>query len=102
MPPKNCLTTMMATKEPNMACQMGISTGRFRARIRPVTAADRSMTVTGLPVIFSKAHSQAMATATHTTSTSRARTPKNSTEAATAGIKAMSTSRMMVWVVSLA
>ena len=102
MPPKNCLITMMATKEPNMACQRGISTGRFRARIRPVTAADRSMTVMGLRQIFSKAHSQAMAVATHTTSTSSACTPKNTMDAMTAGNRAMSTSRMMVWVVSFA
>ena len=58
--------------------------------------------VMGRWVIFSKAHSQAMATATHTTSTSRARTPKNTMDAMTAGNRAMSTSRMMVWVVSLA
>src|SRR5699024_8825836 len=38
-------------------------------------------------------------TATHTASTSRARTPKNTTEATTAGTRAMSTSLMMVCVV---
>ena len=102
MPPKNCLTTMMATKEPNMACQMGISTGRFSARIRPVTAADRSVMVQVRFVIFSKAHSHSTATATQTTSTSRARTPKKTMDAMTAGNRAMSTSRMMVWVVSFA
>ncbi len=55
--------------------------------------------VTGRPVIFSKAHSHSTATATHTTSTSRAWTPKNTMDAMTAGNRAMSTSRMMVWVV---
>ena len=70
--------------------------------MRPVTAADRSMMVMGFLVIFSKAHSQAMATATHTTSTSSALTPKNTMDAMTAGNRAMSTSRMMVWVVSFA
>ena len=85
-----------------MPCQLAISTGRFSARIRPVTAADRSRMVTGFLVIFSKAHSQPIATATHTTSTSRARTPKKTMDAMTAGNRAMSTSRMMVWVVSFA
>ena len=100
MPPKSCLTTMMATAAPTMHCQMGILTGRFRARIRPVTAADRSITVLGRFMPFSNSHSKNTQAATHTTSTSSARMPKNSTEAITAGIRAISTSRMMVWVVS--
>ena len=96
MPPKNCLTTTMATKEPKAACQRGMDAGRFRARIRPVTAADRSVMVQVRFVIFSKAHSHSTATATQTTSTSRAWMPKNTIDAITAGNRAMSTSRMMV------
>ena len=67
---------------------------------------DKNMVVSVNPHIYASQTTQTIMrdvlTATHTTSTSSARTPKNSAEANTAGSRAISTSRMMVWVVWLA
>ena len=57
IPPKSCLTTIMATTEPKAACQSGMETGRLNARSMPVTTAERSPTVTGFLHNFSKANS---------------------------------------------
>ena len=51
-PPKSCLTTMMATRQPKTACHRGMVTGRFMARIIPVTAAEQSLMVMGCLVPF--------------------------------------------------
>ena len=45
MPPKSCLTTMIAKKSPMMSVQYGMVTGHTNASSNPVTTADRSPAV---------------------------------------------------------
>ena len=53
MPPNSPLTATIATSAPKTACHRGIDTGRFIASSTPVTAAERSQMVLGLPQSFS-------------------------------------------------
>ena len=65
----------------------------------PLTAAERSKMVLGLPQSFSKPHSKNMQAAAQTAVTNSARHPKLITPATSAGASAMSTSRIMLCVV---
>ena len=98
-PPNNPLTATIATSAPNTACHSGMDTGRLYASNTPLTAAERSEMVLGLPQSFSKPHSKNMQAAAHTAVTNSARHPKLITPATSAGASAMSTSRMMLCVV---
>ena len=77
-----------------MAIQMGNPAGRFIASSKPVTAALRSEMVLLRLVILRNRYSNRIEAATQTTSSSRARVPKTSTDATTAGSRAMRTSPM--------
>ena len=46
-PPNSCFATTMATKAPMMAIHSGMVAGRLKARIMPVTTAEKSPTGTG-------------------------------------------------------
>ena len=56
----------MATRQPNTACHSGMDTGRLYASSTPLTAAERSEMVLGLPQSFSKPHSKNMQAAAQT------------------------------------
>ena len=73
MPPKNCLTTMMATTEPMAAIHSGMDTGRLNARIRPVTTALKSPRVPGLFITLRAMYSDSMAVPTVTPQTASTR-----------------------------
>ena len=45
MPPKSCLTTMMAAKSPMRSVQIGSPAGTLKAMSMPVSAAEQSLTV---------------------------------------------------------
>ena len=75
-PPKICLTTTIAMKQPIIAIQMGIFTGRLKARMTPVTTALQSAMVFSLPMILRTAHSKKTQAAAQTTVMSIALKPK--------------------------
>ena len=100
IPPKSCLTIMIAKKSPTRTHQQGMVGGHTKAMSMPVTIADRSYSLEGL---FSKAHhahSKNTQPATLIRVTSSARRPKKYTLPISAGNSAISTSRMMVRVLT--
>ena len=79
---------------------MGIPTGTFRARMMPVTTADRSPTGLGFLSSLQYSHSKATLATTDTAVTSRARRPKMIAEATTQGTRATITLAIRPVVVS--
>ena len=96
MPPKGSLATQMATNAPTNTIHGEIADGRFMARSRPVTTADRSPTVEGRFIIhLVTAPSSSTQESTLTARTSSSDQPYARTETTIAGHSAMITSRMM-------
>ena len=91
MPPNSCLMTTMAMKAPTTQIHSGIFTGRFMARMMPVTTADRSPT--GLGFFSSRVYRYSNPTqaATVTPVTSSARMPKMKAAATIQGTRAITT-----------
>ena len=94
-PPNIHFTTTMAKIAPTAVCHRVTVVGRVRARIRPVTAADRSDTVCSLRHARQKSISEPTAHITDTAMMSRARSPYSTTEATAPGARAISTSRII-------
>ena len=90
-PPNSILTITIANTLPKTACQMGSVWGRFNASKRPVTTALKSLMVLFLWMSFSKTHSEATHTATHTRISANARIPKLITPNMLAGNNAITT-----------
>lgn len=101
MPPKSCLTMMMAKKSPMIIHQYGVVTGQTKASRRPVTMADRSPTVQSSFITLRYAHSKNTQAAQETAQSIRERMPKNTQAPIRAGSSAMMTSSMMLRVDSL-
>ena len=76
MPPNSCLMTTMAMKAPTTQIHSGMFTGRFMARMMPVTTADRSPTGLGFFISRVYRYSKPTQAATVTPTTSSARIPK--------------------------
>ena len=100
IPPKSCFTTTIAKKAPTTGIQSGTATGRFIARSSPVTAAERSDTVTDLCSRNCVRASKPTAAATDITPITSARVPNTYTPHMNAGMSAISTSSITVAVVS--
>ena len=100
MPPKNCLTTTIATTLPIAATHSGMVAGRLKARRMPVTMALRSPSVLGRFMILRLKNSLSMQVSTVVAVMSSVRGPKSQTLAARAGIREMITSSMIPVVVS--
>lgn len=102
-PPNSCFATTMATKAPMMAIHSGMVAGRLKARIMPVTTAEKSPTGTGFFITTQYSASKPTQAATVTPVTSSARAPKISVLATSAGSSAMHTlsisPRVLVWLV---
>ena len=81
----------MATKAPTTAIHSGMPTGMLRARMMPVTTAERSPTVFCLWVRISYRYSNATQAKVVTTTCTSACTPKIRAEASTQGSRAMTT-----------
>ena len=78
-PPKSCLATMIAKKEPKIVCQRGSVGGNTKANKRPVITAEPSPALCLFFVILLKSHSLATAVATLAQIVSSAGIPKRIT-----------------------
>ena len=95
-PPKAILAMPMAIAAPAATIHSGSDEGRFRARSTPVTSAVPSVMVDGRRSMKRvTAHSTATQVRHDTAKTPSAGSPKKSTDAAMAGRRATSTSRIM-------
>ncbi len=90
-PPNNCFTTTMEMNAPMVAIHSGKAGGKLKARIRPVTTAEKSPTGSGfLRTRHHKSSKQTQA-ATVTPHSSSTRAPKMTVEATSVGSKATTT-----------
>ena len=92
---------MIANADPRHGIHQEIFGGMFIPIRRPVTRADPSETVTGLPSSFSKRYSAPTAEAVASTSMINACSPKHSTPAMQEGSSARATMYMIVDVVTV-
>ncbi|MPM70384.1 hypothetical protein SDC9_117339 [bioreactor metagenome] len=100
MPPKNCLTTTMATTPPKATIHSGMVTGTLNASRIPVTTALKSPMVFVRFIVLRQSHSDRTQEATETAVTAKARNPNRTTLAIRAGIKAKMTSSIIPVTVS--
>ena len=101
MPPKRHFTTTIAKTEPITHCHIGAVAGSESASSTPVITADRSPTVCSFFVSRLNTNSESTEDTVQASMIKRARTPKSTTDAITAGASAISTSAIMVRVVFL-
>ena len=101
MPPNSCFTTIIAKALPIIAIHHGAVGGRLSANISPVTAADKSFTLTGRFASFCHTNSASTAEATETATINAEFKPNRYIPAAVVGSSAISTSRIIVFTESL-
>jgi len=90
---------MIAKTPPSITCHIGAVAGRLSPSKTPVTTELRSVTVSSLLVIRQNTYSERVVEITEASTTRRARKPKITVPAMSAGISAMTTSSIMPCVV---
>ncbi len=99
-PPNSCFTSSIAIAEPKTGIQSGTLHGRLSPSKRPVTAADKSITVTRFFISSCHTSSNNTLDTTLTAITRAALVPNKYIPTSVAGISAISTFSIKVCVVS--